>query len=139
MSDPQSSIPVPDETTPSVHNVTQYGMVMPDGSVTWEAVTVRGSRYPIKALVKGRSSDEWMRRDWSDHLIRKAKEANVNPYDYSNQHKIVQRQVILAVTDTKDADTLRPWPAPDPGQRPLPVGEAKPDTVPLPPLNAPWE
>jgi len=130
-----NSINLPEDTGASVVQETQYGMMLPDGTVQWNTVSIRGREYAIKELAD--RGEGVLGRDWRDVLAHRAKQANVNPYDYSNMHKIITRQVMLAVTATQDARVLRPWPAPDPGQRPQPVEEVDPPAPPLSPTH-PW-
>lgn len=130
----ENVIKLPESTNASTSTDTQYGMCYPDGTVQWNKVEMRGREYAIKDVIHKASTGY----DWSKELERRAKAANLNPYDYSNQHRIVTRTVILAVTEVANHTTLRPWPAPDPGQRPQPIAETvaeQPVPAPAPPWN----
>lgn len=112
MSKPSStSINIPDATTADVAQRTQYGMRHPDGSVKWETLSASAIGHhdgiKITDIVAGAYRADSI---WARELKARAEKANVNLYDYSNQHKIVTRTVVLAVAETVDhAADLRPW------------------------------
>jgi len=142
-----NAITLPDDTGAHVAQETQYGMVLPDGSIEWNVLSVQGREYAIKDLVEKRQGQANIHREWPAELKRRAKLANLNPYDYSNQHRIITRTVMVAVTEAQTHSTPRPWAAPDPGQRPAEVKDAEPavpeenpwSRVKNPPLADPFE
>jgi hypothetical protein len=104
-------------TDSRVISVTQYGMQYPNGLVQWDALNIKGREYAISDLLTSKA----LGYDWQQELTRRAETAGMNPYDYSNLHRIVERQVMVGVTEAQTARSPRPWPAPDPGKRPAPV------------------
>ena len=122
-----NAVILPEGTGSFVHQVTQYGMLYPNGMVGWHEVQIKGRAYLIEKLVQTDTTGGVMLgQDWQLELTRRANDAGLNPYDYSNMHRVVTRQVVVSITETEVATPPRPWPAPDPGQRPAPVKGSEP-------------
>ena len=89
----------------------QYGVVWPDGSLTWEQIPRSAGNTPIMiaSLVEGadltdlsESSAKWGPKYFDDLLQARAGAALLDVDEYRDQHRFVKRTVILSVTATEE-------------------------------------
>lgn len=79
-----------------VYQTTQYGMRYPNGSYNW----MMDAGTSFQHLYQGQASAAGI---WERCLRERARQANVDYETYKGQHQLVERQVILSVTEAKDA------------------------------------
>lgn len=100
---------MPDITTTSLHSVklpdyrgenvvsTQFGMRYPDGNIQWGYDYHPTGAIRFEDLDNGAVTQAWRRR-----LEERAAAANIQISEYLEGHELLQRTVIVAVTEAKE-------------------------------------
>lgn len=92
---------IPDSGEPVITHTTQYGMRFPDGTIQWQGMSLAPGR-PIQFEDLHKRTDYRTTTWWDDYLKAKSAGAHLDPGEYGNQHQIVKRTVVLALTEAED-------------------------------------
>lgn len=90
-----SSVALDPGVTGRVVTLTEYGMKYPDGSIDW---TTTRCNISIQTSIVERKGYDY----WTDRMHSRAKAANMSVEDYANAHTILERTVIVSITDAKE-------------------------------------
>lgn len=106
-----TKIKIPDHTDPYIKQATQYGVVWPDGTHTWQEID-RGmsmTSIAIAVLVPGadltgipEAQLKWSKSYWRDLTAERAANAKLPADDYRELHRFIKRTVILSVTGVEE-------------------------------------
>jgi hypothetical protein len=106
-----TALRIPDARAPHIEQATQYGVVWPDGTITWEYIErgIGTTSITIAALVDGAdtsryndSSVKWSPSYWTELLEGRAAAAKLEYDEYRDKHHFIKRTVILSVTATEE-------------------------------------
>lgn len=112
MSKASTAISIPDRGDTHIKQETQYGVVWPDGTTTWQFISrgPGGTQITIAALVPGadttghnESSVKWSASYWDELLENRASAALLDVEEYRDRHRFIKRTVVLAVTAAEEA------------------------------------
>jgi hypothetical protein len=81
----------------------QYGMRFPDGTIRWTLIDngAKSTNIYFHELVDPKPNS-YTPGNWEKHLIRKAEAASVDLAEYTAQHQLVKRTIVIAVTKTEE-------------------------------------
>lgn len=104
-----TKIGIPDHRLTHIEQETQYGVVWPDGTHTWQSIDRGPGSEPIRIsrLVLGASDpnstemSKWSPKYWDELLIQRAATAKLDVDEYRGLHRFIKRTVILSVTATE--------------------------------------
>lgn len=111
MSTASTALSIPDQRSSHIKQETQYGVVWPDGTHTWQYIErgVGTTHITIAALIDGAdttglndSSVKWSKSYWDELLTARAAAAKLDVSDYRDMHYFIKRTVILSVTATEE-------------------------------------
>jgi hypothetical protein len=99
---------------PATDVITQYGMRYPDGTIKWGQSDSSLNPVVFKHLQQGATNAV---RRWEESLAKRAKDASLDLEEYSGQHMLVKRTVVVAVTVNEEVGLpitpkVNPWAAP---------------------------
>jgi hypothetical protein len=99
-----------DATTLSIPTYTQhtiveaqYGMRFPDGTIKWTLIDngAKSTNIYFHDLVDP-SPHSYSPPNWEKYLQRKAEAASVDLHDYTAQHQLIKRTIVIAVTTAEE-------------------------------------
>lgn len=100
-----TSITIPDHGDQHVTQETQFGVIWPDGTTTWESIDYSGAasqRIYISDLVPSSASpvrrSGYSTTNWDRLIEHRAEQAKLDADQYRDMHRFVKRTVILSVT-----------------------------------------
>ena len=99
----QFTIEIPEDEA-YVKSHEQYGMTYPDGSVKWsqeEGYSPTGGKVTthFHLLAEMNSNGDYARQMWIQVLRTRAEKANLPVPEYRDQHQLVKRTIVIAVTE----------------------------------------
>lgn len=108
--DRSTKIGIPDYRTTHIEQETQYGVVWPDGTHTWQEIDRGMGQEPIRIsrLVLGSDDpsstalSKWSPKYWDDLLAQRAEVAKLDVDEYRDLHRFIKRTIILSITATED-------------------------------------
>lgn len=103
-----TKINIPDHRSTHVGQETQYGIVWPDNTLTWQEITRGPGKEPIPVsdIVPGSTVPtigKWSKTYWTEMLESRAGAAKLDVDEYRDLHRFVKRTIILSVTETEEA------------------------------------
>ncbi|HCB59147.1 MAG TPA: hypothetical protein DEP82_14830 [Arthrobacter bacterium] len=101
-----TKIGIPDSGTTHIQQETQYGVIWPDGTTTWQQVERGAGMTPIhiSRLVLGpldpasTEVSKWSPKYWDDLLESRSKSAKLDFNEYKDMHRFIKRTIVLSVT-----------------------------------------
>lgn len=107
-----TAIGIPDHRDSHIKQETQYGVVWPDGTHTWQTISRGAGGTPpiiIAALVPDADTStcntpsvEWSPSYWTELLETRAGAARLDVEVYRDMHHFIKRTVVLSVTATEE-------------------------------------
>jgi hypothetical protein len=100
-------IEVPKTGTAHVAQQTQYGVIWPDGTTTWQQIDRGMGTTPIyiSDIVPDNGEKQvnaWSAQCWDELLKTRAGQALLDVDDYRDMHRFVKRHLVLTVTAAEE-------------------------------------